>query len=93
MTIAELRRYRESLHISQLELWRRTGVNNRRICMAERGHIVLREDELAALENGMRAVLRNRERQLNSSMVRLGVSHGQVALTELVGADPEGRQG
>lgn len=89
MTIAELQRYRESQGISQLELGRRSGVNSTKISKAEHRHITLRESELTALEDGLRTILRERERRVNAGMVKLGVSQGHVMLAELVGGRQE----
>jgi transcriptional regulator with XRE-family HTH domain len=79
MTIAELKRYRQMQGVSQLQLGHRSRVNNRRISMAEHGHITLREAELIALETGLRAVLRDRERRANVVMADLRANQGQGA--------------
>lgn len=69
MTILSLKRLREKHDISQLELGREVpGVGNKRICMAEKGRIDLRDKELEALMEGIRAVLRARARKINESM-------------------------
>ena len=63
-----IRRLRESVRASQFEVATRSGVSRWRISLAESGHIHLRDEELAAIEEALLKLNRERVVQFQAAM-------------------------
>lgn len=64
----DIRRSRESVRASRLEVAARSGVSRWRISLAESGHIQLRDEELTAIEEALLKLNRERVVQFQAAI-------------------------
>lgn len=79
MTISQIKRMRLAHEIPQAELCRLAGLQQARLCNAERGNVTLKDAELTALTEAMRSAIQARRQRAERDMQALNEFFAQCA--------------